>query len=369
MTFGGKAVRERRPRLESARGIERQAKESQTGVGMPPALMGRGRLGRLSGALFALLVAGLLCQAAPAQAFIPLQFDWHPAAPGLDSDETDGRAAGEPDGGAGPGPAASDTSPTIFWFGGGHYPPTFIAHGDRAGEGYGDKSLAWIIARLPGYRHQMVVSSFNRGLQAIKDRPNACMYGVLRSAEREAFMQFSKPVSVTLSNRVIVMRENAGLMRPFLDDAGQIWLSPLMAEETLTFGVITDRFYSTAINAAAKQHAGHPNRIEITDSRYGALLLRGRIDYTFGYPYEAAYQFADLGAPGAFVSFPIAGEKAYMTGHVGCARSATGASLVKALDAVVDAAGPRPPFLTYMEEWLDAAALTDYRRALDSVRR
>ncbi len=258
---------------------------------------------------------------------------------------------------------AVEDKPVVLWYGG-DYPPTFIARGEMKRQGYGDRILKDLMRYTPEYRHEFVPSTFNRGLSALRDRDNACLYGVLKTPEREAFVSYSEPLSSTLPNRVIVRRDRAAIMRPYLNDGGEIVLDSLLSSADLMVGLVTDRFYSPQINAGLKAHKSRMPHVEMPDPRYGRLLARGRIDYTFGFPYEAAFKFRELGDPNGFITFPVAGEVSLMDSHVGCADKPLGRQIIAAVNRAAREAGAPEAFNHYFEQWLDTAARADFRRAL-----
>ncbi|WP_286828771.1 MULTISPECIES: TIGR02285 family protein [Kordiimonas] len=260
-------------------------------------------------------------------------------------------------------PEGAAAKPTVMWYGG-DYPPTFIARGEMKGQGYGDRILDDIIRHTPAYRHVFVRSTFNRGLSALKDRDNACIFGVLKTPEREAFIHYSEPLSSTLPNRVVVRRDRAAIMKPFLNEAGEVVLEKLLASPDLMVGLVTDRFYSPQINARLKTHKSRLPHVEMPEPRYGRLLARGRIDYTFGFPYEAAFKFRELGDPNGFITFPLAGEVRLMDSHIGCADKPLGRQIIADINRAASEAGAPETFRRYFEQWLDVAARADYRRAL-----
>lgn len=253
--------------------------------------------------------------------------------------------------------------PVITWFGG-NYPPTFIASGDKKGEGYGDKALAFLFDELSAYRNVRVSTTFNRGLVALRERDGSCMFGVIKTAEREQQYHFSNAISATLPNRVIMRKDRAAAIQPFLDARGEVVLEKLVFSSGLRLGLITDRFYSPHINTVIDRAQGSASTVELPAPRYGTLLYHRRIDYTFGFPYEAAFQFAELGAPDAFISFPIAGEPKLLYAHVACSKTSLGAEVIAGINAAAAAPGAQQRLYGFFTEWLDDAAKTDFWAAL-----
>lgn len=267
-----------------------------------------------------------------------------------------------------PASAQPEGKPLITWFHG-HYPPTFIAEGAQKGEGYGDKAMAYLIERLDGFEHRTVFSTFNRALYQLRERDGGCVYGAFKTAERDAYMAFSPVMSPTLPNRAVVMRSRIDRLTPYMDSDGALRLDALMAAENLTVALVRGRFYSPRINAAIEHIRGGGGNVivEQPEPRYAQLLSRGRVDYAFGFPYEAAMYFRDMPFGGNYTTVPIAGEPALMFGHIGCSDGPVGRALVAALDAIAQSSGPYPPYMRFMEEWLTPQERDAYRAAVLSA--
>lgn len=253
--------------------------------------------------------------------------------------------------------------PIVRWYHD-HYPPTFISHGPHKNQGYGDKTYEFLKANLPQFEHVKVPSTFNRALAQLRDQDGVCVMGMFKTPEREAYTAFTNVLVKTLPNRLVVLKERRALVEPYLSHKGEIELDRLMADERLTAGIITDRFYSHGINAAIEKYRASGRYVTLPVPRYGTLLNRHRIDYAFGYAYEAAYQFRMLGEPNAYATYSIAGEPNLMYGYVGCSKKALGIRVAEAINGVINMAGDPPIYRRWMEEWLDDFALADYRRAL-----
>jgi uncharacterized protein (TIGR02285 family) len=258
-----------------------------------------------------------------------------------------------------------DGRPMLRWFHD-HYPPTFIGRGPHKGQGYGDKTYEYLKAKLPQYRHEKIAATFNRGLAQIKDQDGVCVMGMFKTPEREEFVAFSDVMVKTLPNRLVVLKERKAIIEPFLSEQGEVLLDKLLTDAGMTGGLITDRFYSSRINAFIQAQAKPGKFVTLPEPRYGRLLSRNRIDYTFGFAYEAEYQFRIIGLPNAYTTYAIAGEPPLMYGHVGCSKMPLGMEAAAAITEAIKDAGDPPIYRAWMEEWLDENALVDYRKALSS---
>lgn len=261
------------------------------------------------------------------------------------------------------GPLAASDKPSVFWYNE-HYPPTFISKGDDINQGFGDKTLAFFLKQLPQFNHEMLYANVNRTLAEIRENDGVCVLGLIRTTAREQFMSFSKPVFHTLPNRLIVLKDKMHLIAPYVGASGTVDLPLLMTDSGLVAGIIVDRVYSSHINKIIDDNKERTPRIDMPHPRYVPLLLRGRIDYTLGFSYEAAYQFKKQGKENAFISLPVAGEAETVSSGVACSIGPIGRQVITAVDHIIDAQGAIPSYHAFYEEWLDPAALEDSRRAV-----
>ncbi|MEX0300467.1 MAG: transporter substrate-binding domain-containing protein, partial [Kordiimonas sp.] len=225
----------------------------------------------------------------------------------------------------------------------------------------------FLIERLPDFRHQVLKANVHRAIVEMRENDAVCVAGLFRTPERETFMAFSKPVFRTLPNRLITMKENLKLFKPYIGDEGELDLKAFLQKSGLTAGVIVDRVYSKRINGMLEDYSGNIPKIVSPHPRYSALLQRGRIDYTFGFSYEADFQFKELGIDDAYTSISIAGEAKIVTSGVACSDREVGQTMIKAIDAIIDEYGPNPPYQRFYEEWLDEQALEDTHRYIGQM--
>ncbi len=223
--------------------------------------------------------------------------------------------------------------PTIFWHFD-HNPPVFIRRGPDAGAGVGDRILKYIESRMPEYRHVEVEAVLNRSMQELASRGDVCIAGMFKTIERQQIVAFTDPLFRLMPNRLIVMREHADVVQSFMDSSGAVDLQAFVRTSGLMPGVIKDRAYSPAINALITDVANDVAMVRVPHPGFAKLMLHGRFDYTFGFPFEAAYQFSRANSENAYLSFPIKGEATVMDGYFGCSDTPFGREVVAEVNAI-----------------------------------
>jgi uncharacterized protein (TIGR02285 family) len=273
---------------------------------------------------------------------------------------------------------AEDARPTVTWVMA--VPPPIHIVSPSGATGYADQTLAWFTERLPGFRHEVIGANSNRLQEMIAAADGVCGGAMLKTPEREATIQFSRPVYWMLPNRLIVSAERPAALDAHLDAQGEVDLPALLADRSFTGGVQQGRSYSPEIDRAL---AGAAGLVSIRGPGHFDMLASGRFDWTIGFPIEGFYWarrlenspektdfLADLGGTNlAYLSRPIAGNTALMPGYIGCSKGPIGRRVIAELDRLIEAAGPNPPWLRFYLAWLDGSDRAEYLQAREALPR
>lgn len=230
----------------------------------------------------------------------------------------------------------------------------------EAGDGYGDKTHAWFVRRLPGFEHSVARDlPLDRVLDLMRRQDGVCHPTLFRTEERLTFAVFSAPVVMTPSVLLIAPAESAArAMAP--DDRGHLRIADILAASTRA--VVTEgRAYGLGIDRLIEQldARGRVQRVEDQEAAY-AHLARGWADFSFGYAdaIDAPYR-------GALKPFPIATVETGKLARIACSNGPMGRAAIAAVDAVIAAAGPRPDWLRYYTDTLDDAGRAAFENALE----
>lgn len=232
------------------------------------------------------------------------------------------------------------------------FPPVFILAGPDAGTGNGDVWLSYFISVLPQFRHRIVTASISRMMTDIAREPGACTTSVIPSPGRAEFMAFSRHAWRVQPNRVIYPEAISPSIDLYRAPDGQIDVAALAQDETLKGGYIDRRSYTPAIDAAILTLKQRQGGWAVTGAEGAVeMLALGRVDYTFGYPFELRYLLHRRGNGMPLASAGAAGDPETVAAHVGCSKDETGQALLAALDSVLDAAPPPPSTLQASHRW------------------
>ncbi|NVJ97099.1 MAG: hypothetical protein HWE25_03045 [Alphaproteobacteria bacterium] len=256
----------------------------------------------------------------------------------------------------------------ITWFGG-NFPPAFIPSGPMKGQGVGDMGLALLRTRLPGYRHAFQVSTFAQGFSAMRERDGVCMYGVIHTPERIAEFALSENITISLPNRLLVLKEKASLITPFLNDRNQVKLPQLLREQSLKAGIIKARAYGDYIDGVLAAEKHHGTQHVLPAVKPITLIVAGRADYTFSFSYEALFQFREAGNADAFTTFAVEGGTDLIQSGVGCSDGPAGRRIVADINKALEDGEIRRKSIEVFLDWLDPAAKKDFEEALEVRKR
>lgn len=261
------------------------------------------------------------------------------------------------------GQPASEDGKTVTWLDF-DFPPFYVHEGAARGEGMGDYVVELLIAGLPDLAHRRQTASPVRILREIESGRQVCSVAYIRTPERERVMTYSIPDLLLPPNGITVRRED---LARFGGLAAPVSLAKLLADPTLRLGVADGRSYGPGIDAALLAVAGQPQVYRRQgEDLYQSLvqmLVRGRLDYVLGYPYEARYVAGELGLGEAIVNLPLVEAPDFTFAHVVCPRTDWGRALVARIDALLRRERPREAYRAAIERWLDPELLPAFRRA------
>ena len=97
-------------------------------------------------------------------------------------------------------------------------PPAHITHGDFKNMGYADLTTQLFINNLPKYKHVKTIANYSRSTANMKSKDNVCHASLLKSTDREKFVNYSLPVYILSSNKLFIHEKNHELIKPYLTD-------------------------------------------------------------------------------------------------------------------------------------------------------
>lgn len=220
------------------------------------------------------------------------------------------------------------------------FPPFVITEGNNIGEGTVDKIMEEIyFANLQEYEHKIEVTNLNRLMNNLKMNNYVANPILFKNNEREEFAYFSKPFDFTISNHLIVSKENEHNIRPYIDSEGFVDFKSLIKSKNFKVAVESGRYYSDEINEVIKENIN----TKYIDLGYGDLveassrkLLHGRIDAFIEHPEIAEYIIRLKEINIDYSIFPIKGTGKYNVLRFSFPKTTWGLSMVKRINSLID---------------------------------
>lgn len=241
-------------------------------------------------------------------------------------------------------------------------PPATILEGPQKGQGVIDQVMPALMASLPEYDHQIVQVNRARGMQMLKDLPFVCDPALLFNAQRSQWIAFSITSLRVFSNGLAVNRHEHSSLLPFIHE-GLIDLPALLASAPNSVGVVAERSYGDAIDAALR-HA--PKQALIThygNSAIGNLLQMqrlGRLRSVLGYQPEIRFQAQLQGiSPDDLEFYPVRGMPRYQSVAIGCSNTPQGRQAIERLNQSLLTLR-QETLLERYTQWLEPSAREEY---------
>jgi uncharacterized protein (TIGR02285 family) len=238
-------------------------------------------------------------------------------------------------------------------------PPLSMLDGPNRGQGALNLGLnQQLLPRLTQYRHHFNEVPIKRLLLALKTQPNACAFGLFKTAEREAYMQFSLPVLPQLPPGVVVRRAELEALQPFITRDGALRLKDWLASGSGRLGVTDGRSYGAAVDELLQPLRGSPRvPVVAADAPMRNLLQMvalGRLEMAVSLPYEPRYLELAEGLEARSLRYlPLAEQPRQLVGYAACAKGPFGETAIKRINAVLARPEVQAALVGYYERWLD----------------
>jgi len=230
-----------------------------------------------------------------------------------------------------------------------HWPPFQMLEGPDKGLGRFDALLALYQANLPQYEHKTMAMNWARFFSEIKEGKKICSIFIIKTEEREIYIQFSKPASLGLPLR-IMMRESS---IEALGSREPISILTLLKDHRFKGVLIGKRSYYTIIDKILEDNASLTTvkRLAVPEDSIIQMILAGRADYTIEYPYVANYMANKFHAEQntKIESIPIKELSQYGQSSCACPKNDWGIKVIEDFDKMLSRVKRTPEFLKIMQ--------------------
>ncbi|MFV1850644.1 MAG: hypothetical protein ACMZ66_08045 [Thalassospira sp.] len=246
-------------------------------------------------------------------------------------------------------------------------PPAML---ERDGKivGYGVDILDWFAIRLPDYAHDKEIVPLPRLIKTIMGPGTFCNIGMNPTPERKEFLYFTDAVLPHLPVSLIVDASRDDQLAPYMTNQGEIDLERMIIDGKLNGALRSQRSYGGPIDAILLRHTENPRITHVgNDANFLQLIALERMDWTLYLPAEAEFYRRAKLPDTAFSSWHIAGNDQLMPASIACSKTASGAKIVDAINALVQA-HPDMPWTKYYSSSLSQSDQRRYAQALKDLK-
>ncbi len=251
------------------------------------------------------------------------------------------------------------------------FPPIFIDNGPLKGKGFVDYTVQLLISELDDFDHDFLQVNAKRTLIMLKTKKKVCYPALLKTSDREEFIEFSTPSNVMIPNCAIVPESKLYKFKPYLNKSGEFLFEEAIAKSNLKVGVSAGRSYGGPIDNILSKYQNNENILENYDMQLADILFTlmnsGKIDYVLGWPTEGQYYQRHSREKISLVCLPIKGMPEYILGYLGLPKNDWGRMVVSRINAILDKNTKLPEYHSAYEFWLDDISLQRYRKFAKEV--
>lgn len=224
------------------------------------------------------------------------------------------------------------------------WPPVNILHGAQQGQGAYDVMLNRLIAAMPQYEHQLHISTLTMRQQMMQQQKAHCLFGLLKTPQRQTFLQFSEPVAVIPNLQLVALAGHPIWQQLQGKSAIELsWLFGLawrgMVEE--------NRTYPPSIT----EHLAKLLQVSATDTNLVQMLKAGRADFVLEYADRMHYLAQQY--PGTELrALPLQGLPAVSEIFVACSISEQAKTQIKAVNQALHQLRIDPQYRAALLDWL-----------------
>lgn len=228
------------------------------------------------------------------------------------------------------------------------WPPVNILQGPQQGQGAYDVMLNRLIAALPQYDHRLHISTLTMRQQMMQQQKSHCLFGLLKTPQRQTFLQFSEPVAV-IPNLQLVARADHPLWRQ-LQGQSAVDLNWLFGQTSRGM-VEQQRTYPPQI----AEHLAELLQVSAADTQLVQMLKANRADYVLEYADRMHYLAQDFPEI-QLKALPLSGLPAVTEVYVACSINERAKAQIKAVNQALVGLRHDPQYRAALLDWLSPAS-------------
>ncbi len=212
------------------------------------------------------------------------------------------------------------------------WPPFYFLDGENKGKGISETILKFYQSKLTKYNHEEIKMRLARYIRQAEDKKDICMYGLLKTPEREKDLYYSYATAFGVTQRIIMKTSTwKKLGQPETMSLEALLLKPDMSvifQQKRAYGVLNH-----IINKY--QHSENVNIGAQSGFQLIKMLLLDRIDYIVEYPYPVAMVSKKNKKLDLITSVRIEELPPYILSYCTCAKTPNGKKVIERINEII----------------------------------
>ncbi|MCP4597600.1 TIGR02285 family protein [Neptuniibacter sp.] len=252
------------------------------------------------------------------------------------------------------------------------FAPFFIQKGDHSNQGISDNIIRFFSDNITGYQHVSAEMSLKRLLQNAEQGVPICHVVLLKTSEREKFIDYSAPYMFNYANGIVTSEEGLKRIGLSVDNIQPVDLSQLL-DKPLRISAHDGRSYSPEIDSIIAENRDQPNSIFQMKSglkeldRLVKLVAHNRLDGLLARPEEAQFIKTEYGIEAPLYFVKINNSPSISKVHVGCAKGEWNDELFRQIAELVQTREALQVIEASYSQWLPAHLKGHYSKVISTM--
>lgn len=248
------------------------------------------------------------------------------------------------------------------------FAPYFILEGDFAGRGIADRVIKLFRQQIINHQHSEEAMSLKRVLRSAREGQPFCHVALLKTPQREKFIEYSKPYMMNYANGLLTIKRGLLEMGLDKDDPKGANFAVLAERPDITISVHDGRSYSPMIDdVIARNLASEAGALRLKTgkkemTRLFRMMQIGRLDAIVARPEEGFFYAEEAKLNESLYFLNVANDVRYSYGRVGCAKGEWNDDLLAQINKLIESPDFLKQVIAIYADWIPEHLRSSYRQ-------
>lgn len=252
------------------------------------------------------------------------------------------------------------------------FAPFFIQKGEHSNQGISDNIIRFFSDNITDYQHISAEMSLRRLLQNAEQGVPICHIALLKTPEREKFIDYSAPYMFNYANGIVTSEKGLERIGLSVDNIQPVDLNQLI-DKPLRVSAHDGRSYSPEIDSIIAGNRDRPKSIFQMKSglkeldRLVKLVAHNRLDGLLARPEEAQFIKTEYGIEAPLYFVKISNSPNISKVHVGCAKGEWNDDLFRQIAELVQTREALQVIEASYSQWLPEHLKAHYSKVIATM--